>query len=225
MIVDSPRSQQIELADSPEIPGGRSDEPPCPPCQNPATSCEDEPGGSTEDQKSQLADLERKLDELIAVAESQSSRIAELAARDEILTNLHRRMAAFEQDEQVRSFIEPLVRKAAPMHRRLVEQQSYARTALQTLPKALRNHSPYYWVYQALKSFRVELETLLGDFGVEILERDDPSFDRSCQTVIVRIPTSDDQRDGTVSHSVAPGFKIGDRVIVPQRVVIFVCSS
>lgn len=225
MIVDSSRPPQIHLTDGSDGPGGRPEEPPCPPSQFSESPGEDELDPSPENQAPALANLEQKLDELITATETQFDRTAELAARDEVLTNLHRRLAAFEQDEHVRGFVEPLVRKTAPMLRRLTELQAHARSAWQALPKDLRIHSPYYWAYKALKSLRAELETLLNDFGVEIFEASDGHFDRSCQTVIEKIPTSNQQRAGTVSHSVAPGFKVGDRVIVSQRVAVFTRSN
>src|SRR5437870_2498524 len=62
----------------------------------------------------------------------------QLLAREQLLEQLHRRIAAFEQDERMGGVIEPLVRKIAPSMRRLDEQINM----LRRYKSRLRSNSP-----------------------------------------------------------------------------------
>ena len=82
-----------------------------------------------------------------------------------------------------------------------------------------------FWTHGALDGVRAELETVLSDLGIELVVVDGSRFDRSHQEAVQRIPTSDPSKAGRIAHRLAPGFRIGDRVIIPERVAVFARTS
>jgi N utilization substance protein A len=78
--------------------------------------------------------------ELAAIAEllkGQERKLGELTAREDLLTELHGELARYQQDAWTRSFVDPLVRGIAPIHRRVLE-------SLTALTKALRSTAASY---------------------------------------------------------------------------------
>ncbi len=172
-----------------------------------------------------LAEVLQSLAEVKATLVSQGEMFTELGHRDSLFGRLHERLAAYEQDERSRSFLEPLTRKAAPLHRRLREQAGHARRAFETLPQQLRQASPYYWAYRSLEATRVELETLLADFGIETFVAGGNAFDRRCQEAVERVTAGSSHKTGEIARRIAPGLRIDGRVIVAERVAVYVAPS
>lgn len=162
------------------------------------------------------------LSEMKTTLASHTRMLAELGQRDALFQQLHERLAAYEQDERSRNFLEPLARKAAPIHRRLKEQASEARNALESLPQALQQMSPYYWAYRSLEATRAELETLLADFGIETFVGNGNVFDRRRQEAVERVTALGSNRVGGIVRRIAPGFRIGERIVVAERVAVYV---
>ena len=167
----------------------------------------------------------RKLDELLTAVTGQGRQLGDLVARDEVLGRLHERLARYDENAWERSFIEPLARKLAAIHRRILGQLVYLKRALHGVPSNLRRHSMFFWAEQALDGVRVELETVLSDFGVEAFKGDTRTFDRSCQDAVERVPAPEPSQIGNIARRLAPGFRVGDRVIVPERVAVFVAGN
>ncbi len=175
---------------------------------------------------SNFADLNNELldelGEVRSVVEANSQLLGELMQRDTLLGQLHHRLAAYEQDDRLRSFVEPLTRKITSVHRRLLEQLSHTRGVVKNLPKPLRAHSAYYWAHSVLDSIRAELETILSDFGVETFICEHDRFDRSRQEAVERIPAAHAKQVGTIARRIAPGFRLEERIIIAERVAVFV---
>ena len=165
------------------------------------------------------------LAEMKTTLASHTKMLAELGQRDALLQQLHERLAAYEQDERSRNFLEPLARKAAPVHRRLKEQASEARSALESLPQALRQASHYYWAYRSLEATRAELETLLADFGIETFVAGGSAFDRRRQEAVERVTALGSNRTGGIARRIAPGLCIGARIVVAERVAVYVAQG
>ncbi len=165
------------------------------------------------------------LSEMNATLIAQGEVLSELGHRDVLFAQLHKRLAAYEQDERSRSFLEPLARKAAPIHRRLQEQASQARGAYENLPPPLRKASPYYWAFRSLEAARVELETLLTDFGIETFVASGSVFDRRCQEAVERVTAQGSHKTGEIARRIAPGLRIDGRVIAAERVAVYVARS
>lgn len=56
--------------------------------------------------------------------------------------------------------------------------------------------------------------------GVERLDPHGQDFDPNVAEAIAVVPTEDPAADGTVSKTLQPGYKLGDRVIRPARVLV-----
>jgi len=164
----------------------------------------------------------RKLDDVGRAVDRQGQSVTALTQRDDILAHLHQRLAGLEQEAHQRSFIEPLLRKAAPIHRRLLEHSAHTTRAIEALPRPLQEHSTFFWARNALDAVRVELETLLGDFGIDVFTSRTDRFDRTCQEAIERVGTSQTNRVGTIARRIAPGFRVGERIVIAERVAVFV---
>lgn len=191
-----------------------------------ATAAED--GADSPPRVCDVAALEalfESLTEVKATLASQSKMLTELGCRDALFGQLHERLAAYEQDERSRSFLEPLARKAAPIHRRLREQAGLACSALESLPQPLRQASPYHWAYRLLEATRAELETLLADFGIETFVASGNVFDRRCQEAVERVTVKGSHKTGEIARHIAPGLRVGERVIVAERVAVYVAQS
>ncbi len=169
--------------------------------------------------------LTKKLDELSASVAAQGQQITELVARDQLIGRLHDRLAQFEQAERDGNFTEPLTRKIAALHRRVMEQRTLLAGALRKVPEPLRRHSTKAWSLQSLDGVRIELETILGDFGVEVFTCEGDRFDRARQSAVQRMATNDTAQVGRIASRLAPGFQVGERVIVAERVSVFVKSE
>ncbi len=173
----------------------------------------------------EIATLGRNVDQLTESAAMHGQQITEFAARDQLIGRLHDRLARYEQAEREGNFIEPLTRKIAALHRRVIEQRSLLAGALRKVPESLRRHSSKAWSLQALDGIRIELETNLGDFGVEVFTCEGDRFDRARQTAVQRVATEDISQVGRITSRLAPGFQVGERVIVAERVAVFVNSE
>lgn len=176
------------------------------------------PSGSGEEIP--LVAVLESLTDVKAILGSQAKMLTELGQRDALFGQLHERLAAYEQDERSRSFLEPLARKAAPLHRRLREQASHARRAFESLPQPLQQASPYFWAYRSLEATRAELETLLADFGIETFVASGNKFDRRCQKAVERVEGS--HNTGEIARRIAPGLRLDGRVIVAEHVAVYV---
>ncbi len=171
------------------------------------------------------SDIADKLDELFQGVESQRQKIDQLLARDEMLQHVSRRLSAYEQNEWQRTFVEPLTRKIALIHRRLLEHLDHTKRMLKQMPRPLRQHSTFAWVQQILEGERVDLESVLSDFGVEVFSTKSDRFDRSTQEVIKRVQTNDPELVNTVARRIAPGFRTSEKVIIAERVAVYVQAT
>ncbi len=173
----------------------------------------------------EIAILGRNVEQLNESVATQGQQITDFVARDQLIGRLHDRLARYEQAEREGNFVVPLTRKIAVLHRRIMEQRSLLAGALRKVSEPLRRHSTKAWSLQALDGVRIELETILGDFGVEVFTCDRDRFDRARQTAVQRMATDDASQVGRIASRLAPGFQVGERVIVAERVSVFVKSE
>jgi molecular chaperone GrpE (heat shock protein) len=169
-----------------------------------------------------LAQLNLAIGQSIAEISAVKDQVAELVARDELLAQLHRRLSEQSEEAFARRFTEPLTRKIANIHRRVREQLAYLKGIFEAIPKSVWDQVPQYWSHQALNGIRVDLESILSDFGVDLFVTGSERFDRSVHEAVRKIPTTDLQKVGNIAQRVAPGFRLGDRIIVSERVAVFV---
>lgn len=166
-----------------------------------------------------------KMDGLVRAIAVNDRNVSELVLRDELAARLHDRLTRYEENAWERRYLDPLTRGIASLHRRIQEHLNILKRNLDAIPSELRGHSMKLWAYQTLDGIRIELEAILSDFGIDLIAGDTDRFDRSSQEAVQRIPTSDTSRVGRIAHRLAPGFRVGDRVIIPERVAVFALTS
>lgn len=78
---------------------------------------------------------------------------------------------------------------------------------------------------EILHEFRDDIEILLDGHGVLPFEVVDETFDPDRQTALLRIPTSDRERVGTVAERLRPGFQQASSVLRKERVGVYVAAA
>jgi molecular chaperone GrpE len=64
--------------------------------------------------------------------------------------------------------------------------------------------------------------TSLGDNGVSTIDKVDVSFDPNLHQSIETLDTDDESKDHTIAKIIQKGYKMGDRIIRPARVVVYI---
>ncbi|GAA1638952.1 hypothetical protein GCM10009733_040120 [Nonomuraea maheshkhaliensis] len=73
------------------------------------------------------------------------------------------------------------------------------------------------------KSLHAELLAVLEKYGVAPVARQDGPFDPEVQEVLSTVITEDGGRHGEVARIVRNGYLLGDRVLRPQQVQVYMC--
>jgi molecular chaperone GrpE (heat shock protein) len=149
----------------------------------------------------------------------------QLLAREELLEQLHRRLASFEQDERIRSVIEPLARRIAPSMRRLDEQIHLLRNQEARNRPSSMEQRVMSWFRSCLDALRLDLENVLNDFGIDTFVGRSEKFDRTSQEIVKRVPVLESSTIGKVAQRLAPGFRCGQRILIPERVAVYVAHE
>ena len=69
---------------------------------------------------------------------------------------------------------------------------------------------------------RVEIESLLANFGVEPYEHEDFEFDSTRQKCIARVPSNDPQNSGRIAQRQLPGYRRDSKIIRQEYVSVYV---
>lgn len=64
--------------------------------------------------------------------------------------------------------------------------------------------------------------TALGDNGVSTIDKTDVSFDPNLHQSIETLDTDDESKDHIIAKIIQKGYKMGDRIIRPARVVVYI---
>ncbi len=154
----------------------------------------------------EAATLEGDLDELVAVG----------AQRDEYLALAQRTQADFEN-----------YRKRVARDSALAQERGVAKLAKELLPaldnldRALEAAAQDDPLLDGVRLVRSELSAALARVGIESFSSLGESFDPSVHEAMATVPAPD---EGTVSGTVVevyqPGYRLGESVIRPARVVV-----
>ena len=173
----------------------------------------------------EVESLGDRIEELRRATAETGQIVSELITRDEMTARIHERLTRYEENAWERRYLDPLTRGIASLHRRILDQLTMLERSLRSIPSGLRQHSMECWTQGTLDGVRAELETVLSDLGIELVVVDGSRFDRSSQEAVQRIPASDTSQVGRVAQRLAPGFRVGDRVIIPERVAVYIRTS
>ncbi|HEV3319872.1 MAG TPA: nucleotide exchange factor GrpE [Solirubrobacteraceae bacterium] len=150
------------------------------------------------------AEIEGDLDELITVAAERDQYLA-LAQRTQAdFENYRRRVARESALAQERGAIK-LARELLP--------------ALDNLDRALDAADQDDPLLQGVRLVREELSAALGRVGIESFSPAGEIFDPALHEAVVHQPV-EGAASGTVAEVYQPGYRLGDHVIRPARVVV-----
>jgi molecular chaperone GrpE len=151
-----------------------------------------------------VAEIEGDLDELVTVAAERDQYLA-LAQRTQAdFENYRRRVARESALAQDRGAIK-LARELLP--------------ALDNLDRALEAADKDDPLLQGVRLVREELDAALGRVGIESFSPAGEIFDPALHEAVVHQPV-DGAASGTVAEVYQPGYRLGDHIIRPARVVV-----
>jgi molecular chaperone GrpE len=154
----------------------------------------------------EAATLEGDLDELVAVG----------AQRDEYLALAQRTQADFEN-----------YRKRVARDSALAQERGVAKLAKELLPaldnldRALEAAAQDDPLLDGVRLVRSELSAALARVGIQSFSSLGESFDPAVHEAMATVPTPDEgTASGTVVEVYQPGYRLGESVIRPARVVV-----
>lgn len=76
-----------------------------------------------------------------------------------------------------------------------------------------------------VRMVRKQLDAVLARYGAERIDVTGGSFDPSVQEAVITMTVTDRLQDRTVLQQIAPGYRFGDRLLRPAKVVVGVYAS
>jgi molecular chaperone GrpE len=153
---------------------------------------------------SDVIEVESDLDELVTVA----------AERDQYLALAQRTQADFE------NYRKRVARESAlAQERGVVKLAKELLPALDNLDRALEAADQDDPLLQGVRLVREELAAALGRVGIESFSPAGEIFDPELHEAVVHQPV-DGAASGTVAEVYQPGYRLGDQIIRPARVVV-----
>jgi molecular chaperone GrpE len=123
--------------------------------------------------------------------------------------------------EAARARVERDARRAGDETRsKLVAQLLPVLDNLDRTIRAARDHGETPAMLDGVIAVRAQLETVLRGYGVERLEAVGAQFDPSVHEAIAVIPIRDPARHGLVIDQAEPGYRFGDSLLRPAKVVV-----
>jgi molecular chaperone GrpE len=151
-----------------------------------------------------VVEVESDLDELVTVA----------AERDQYLALAQRTQADFE------NYRRRVARESAlAQERGVVKLAKELLPALDNLDRALEAADQDDPLLQGVRLVREELSAALGRVGIESFSPAGEIFDPVLHEAVVHQPV-DGAASGTVAEVYQPGYRLGDHIIRPARVVV-----
>lgn len=153
--------------------------------------------------------------------------IKRIKTEQHVLTEMHDRCRELGEQHYQREILGPLFRCAIAIADRCHQQA-------RTLQKILNKHASrdnkaaveaIRYLLEARKADRIEVESMLANYGVESFENTEDRFDPGTQKCISKTDTSDADLAGRVSQRVLPGYRREDRVIRQEYVNVHVLKA
>ncbi len=134
--------------------------------------------------------------------------------------------------EQMKTIIAAVERRDAEVSNkaflRSMEQVAVIREDFQKLSDSIREKLDVMSAEEVLSSFeayRIDLENVLFDGGVYIGPFPYDKLNTIHQRIIGVIPTGDEEKDGMIAERLSDGYKLGNRVLVKERVMVYKLSE
>jgi molecular chaperone GrpE len=157
-----------------------------------------------ENEESEAVEIEEDLDELVTVA----------AERDQYLALAQRTQADFE------NYRKRVARESAlAQERGAIKLARELLPALDNLDRAIEAADQDDPLLQGVRLVREELSAALGRVGIESFSPTGEIFDPALHEAVVHQPV-EGAASGTVAEVYQPGYRLGDQIIRPARVVV-----
>lgn len=75
-------------------------------------------------------------------------------------------------------------------------------------------------IVEGVRLVRRKLERVLERYGVQRIDATDKRFDPSLHDAISVVPVADPERHGAVLEQIQPGYRFGDKLLRPAKVVV-----
>lgn len=76
-------------------------------------------------------------------------------------------------------------------------------------------------VLSSFEAYEVDMENILTDAGVYIGKFEFDRLNTLHQRIVGVVPTDDKEKDGTIAERLSNGYKLGDKVLVKERVDVY----
>ena len=171
----------------------------------------DEPAGESQ-AEDVPADVAAKIDEGVnRILEAFEEKLKYDAAKQQAVDRLYDELQGHRADlvgQAARPFIFGMIRHHTEIGKLV--------TAIRDAPAEEMSSAKFC---QLLESLLEDVEHVLGENGVMAYRAEvSGPFDPVRQTVVGVVPTTDEERSGTVADCRGPGFEHGDRILVKARV-------
>lgn len=135
---------------------------------------------------------------------------------------------ADDSEEKLRRALDDLAAAEARVERNAqrVYEESRSKLALDLLPvldnldRSLQVADPADPIAQGVAMVRAQLEGVLLRYGVERVDAAGKAFDPAEHEAVLGLPVEDESQVGQVIEQVAPGYRLGTRLLRPARVQV-----
>lgn len=170
--------------------------------------------------------MNETLDELSSEVTTVKYMLGELITRtQQQMPDLTKFMTTHDQLKSVNSAIEKV--SIPSSNKALVRAMEQVSTMREDFFKLIKDMKPRVAemdpevVLSSFEAYVVDMENILTDAHVYIGKFDFDRINTLHQRIVGVVPTDDKEKDGTVAESLSDGYKLGDKVLVKERVSVF----
>ena len=178
-------------------------------------------------QAEQLKPLADGLGACIAKIDQLSQEIQRVKMDDRVLTDLSERCRQLSERHHEREFLNPMFLALIGIADRCRRQtasleelwEKHTNAANKTALAAIRH------ILDARDADRIEIESLLANYGVESFEHLEDRFDPAFHKVVRRVKCSDPSLHGRVAQRMQPGYRRHGKVLREEYVSVYVLDE
>ena len=174
-----------------------------------------------------LGEFGKKIDELAGCLTRMEQELGRIKTDDHVLTQMHDRNQELTEQFHEREVLMPVIKGLIGIADRSRAHCEKIRSS-SAHSSAKGSHSARValrHLLEAREADGVEIESLLASLDVERFEHASQVFDPRKQTCIERVLCEDESLDGQIAQKHQPGYRRHERVIRPEIVSVYSCSS
>ncbi len=141
------------------------------------------------------------------------------------LNELSLRCQAYSEQSHEREVIQPICRRLIGVIDRISDKERRFAAVLENLGKGNTARLKLLRSLQKDRhADRIEMESVLADFGVEPFEDIHRTFNAATQHCVASVPSGDSAQNNQIAQRVRPGYQRHSKVIRREYVTVFVCD-